>query len=116
MWIFTENGFISAVRKSDNTDVLTVRARDAKSLAELAELTQQPIAKSPSGDYPYRIFVKPDALADWAKHQVELIDYNNFKNRVAVTRGYGFVSALHDVWSAMLAVEDDNAREKAEND
>lgn len=111
MWIFTENGFISAVRKSDSPEVLTIRARDAKSLTELAELTQQPIAKSPFGDYPYRIFVKPEALAEWAKHQVELIDYNNFKNRVAITRGRKFVDALHNVWVAMLSVEDDKARE-----
>ena len=39
------------------------------------------------------------------------IDYHNFKTKVSQTRGYQFVAALHDVWTAMLQVEDDDARE-----
>lgn len=105
MWIFTDSGFISAVRKTDRPDILTIRARDEQSLLALAELTNQPVAHSPRGDYPYRIFVKDTELASWLSSQVMQLEYDNFKNRVYKTRGRKFVDALHDVWSVMHQVE-----------
>ena len=52
MWIFTETGFISAVRKTENPDVITVRSRDRDSLQPLASAAGVEIARSPYGDYP----------------------------------------------------------------
>lgn len=110
MWIFTETGFVSAVQKDDNKEVLTVRSRDRKSLESLADQTGAEIAQSPDADYPYRAFVSQEAFAAWASEQAKTIQYSNFKNRVAKTRGYDFVEALHNVWVAMLEVEDEAAR------
>jgi hypothetical protein len=36
MWIFTETGFVSAVRKSDAPSKVTARARDKQSLQVLS--------------------------------------------------------------------------------
>ena len=105
MWIFTDSGFISAVRKTDRPDLLTIRARDEQSLLPLAQLTNQPVAHSPRGDYPYRIFVTNTDLANWLSGQVMTLEYDNFKNRVYKTRGRKFVDALHNVWSVMHQVE-----------
>jgi len=110
MWIFTETGFVSAVRKEDNPSLLTVRARDRASLESLREATNAEIAQSPDADYPYRAFVEAEVFAKWAFDQVLKVDYSNFKNRVAKTRGYDFASSLGGVWLAMLGVEDDAAR------
>jgi hypothetical protein len=110
MWIFTETGFVSAVRKEDNPSLLTVRARDRKSLELLSEATGAKIAQSPDADYPYRLFVSAEAFGQWAMDQAINVDYSNFKNRVAKTRGYEFASSLGGVWLAMLGVEDDAAR------
>ena len=110
MWIFTDNGFVSAVRKADNPSVLTVRARDRKSLESLASQTGAVIAQSPNADYPYRVFVKQEEFAQWAFEQSMNVNYNNFKNQVAKTRGYEFARALGNVWVAMLEVEDKQAR------
>lgn len=110
MWVFTETGFVSAVRKADNPTVLTVRSRDKKSLEPLAAQTGSQIAQSPDADYPYRVFVEQEAFAQWAFEQAMNVEYNNFKNRVAKTRGYEFASALGNVWVAMLKVEDEQAR------
>jgi len=110
MWIFTETGFISAVRKEDNPSLLTVRARDRKSLGLLSEATGTKVAQSPDADYPYRLFVPAEAFAKWVADQALKIDYSNFKNRVAKTRDYDFASSLGEVWAAMLSVEDENAR------
>jgi len=106
MWLFTETGFVSAVRKADRPDLVTVRSRDRKSLEPLAQAVSAEIRLSPYGDYPYRAFVEPQVFAEWVGVQAARIDYDNFKNQVAKTRGYDFTHALHNVWVAMLATED----------
>ena len=110
MWIFTDTGFISIVRKPQRPDVLTIRARDRKSLEGLATKAAVDIKRSPHGDYPYRVFVSDAHFTQWLLERSATIDYSNFKNQVTKTRGHGFVHALHDVWSAMLQVEDDESR------
>ena len=114
MWLFTESGFISAVRKHDRPNVFTVRSRDRKSLEPLAQAAGVAIWISPYGDYPYRAFVEPKVFADWVETQAMNIDYDNFKNQVAKTRGYDYTHALHDVWVAMLATEDASREELIE--
>jgi hypothetical protein len=110
MWIFTKTGFVSAVRKKEHPEVLTVRARDRESLVELSTMADSKIAKSPHADYPYRTFVKADVFASWLSEVVADLDYHNFKSEVSGTRGYEFTHALHDVWAVMLQVEDEDAR------
>jgi hypothetical protein len=110
MWIFTDTGFISAVRKPEYPGVVTVRSRDRESLELLAAKAQVEIKRSPHGDYPYRVFVDDSSFIEWFLDRGGELQYSNFKNRVAQTRGRHFVSALHNVWEAMLAVEDDEAR------
>jgi hypothetical protein len=111
MWIFTKSGFVSAVRKKENPDVLTVRARDRQSLEDLSALADSKIAKSPDADYPYRTFVSTDVFTSWLADAVVDLDYHNFKSAVSKSRGYEFTHALHDVWVGMLKVEDEDARQ-----
>jgi hypothetical protein len=110
MWIFTETGFISAVRKPEHPGVVTVRSRDRISLEALAAKAQVEIKRSPKGDYPYRVFVGDAPFIEWFLDRGGELEYSNFKNRVVQTRGKKFASALNNVWAAMLAVEDDEAR------
>lgn len=105
MWLFTETGFVSAVKKKDRPDVYTVRSRDRKSLEPLAALAKVEIVETPYGDYPLRAFVEPAEFVEWVSDQASRIEYSNFKSRVSSTRGYKFVDALHNVWAAMLKVE-----------
>ena len=110
MWIFSETGFISAVRKNDNPDVITVRSRDRESLEPLASQAGVEIAKSPYGDYPYRAFIKPEVFQAWVSEVAGSLDYDNFKSHVAHTRGYDYAHHLSNVWSVMLDTEDQDAR------
>ena len=110
MWVFSETGFISAISKSG--DLFQVRARDRQSLEDLAVSTGVEIIKTPQGDYPYRVELAREQFITWMVDQMEAIDYNNFKSRVHDTRGYEFVSPLHQVWSTMHEVEDKDARTK----
>jgi hypothetical protein len=106
VWVFSGTGFVSAVRKADRPDVITVRSRDRKSLEPLATKANVEIKVSPYGDYPYRAYVEPAVFADWVALQANEIDYDNFKNQVSLTRGHHYTKALHDVWVAMLKTED----------
>lgn len=110
MWIFTDTGFISIVRKPEHPGVLTVRARDRQSLELLAAKANVEIKRSPEGDYPYRVFVGDAPFLEWFLDRGGELKYSNFKSQVAKTRGYGFADALHNVWVAMLSVEDEGSR------
>jgi len=107
MWIFTTEGFISAVYKHD---AVQVRARDRKSLEDLATHCASEIKHTPVADYPYRLETDRDHLATWLTKQAQLMDYSNFKTEVEDIRGFEFAAPLHKVWDVMHDVEDSNAR------
>lgn len=106
MWIFTDTGFVSAVRKPWAPDKMTVRARDKESLAGLSELSGEAISTSMDSDYPHRVVVADTVFKDWLLKNIEQMDYDNFKNRVAITRGKKFATLLGQVWYTMLGAED----------
>jgi len=110
VWVFTDSGFISAVRpRGDHNNVL-IRARDAESLEVLAQMADQVIQHSPERDYPYRITASNDVFAKFLTDNVDFMDYTNFKNQVLATRGKDYAKALGSVWSTMHDVEDYEAR------
>jgi hypothetical protein len=113
MWLFTETGFLSAVRKDPNKPSVTVRARDKKSLSNLAKRFDLEIIKTPYADYPYRVEIDKKSFAEWVSDEVNAISYSNFKNQVAVTRDSKFAKLLGKVWSVMLDSEDGNARDRS---
>ena len=104
MWIFTETGFVSAVRHHSEKDKLVVRARDQKSLESLSNSVGLDVFETPSNDYPYRVFVDDAVFATWLYKQTMAVDYPNFKDRVHDTRGHDFADTLLSVWSTMSLV------------
>lgn len=111
MWLFTETGFVSAVQHRDNPDLLVVRGRDRISLEPLAGSAQTDITTNATSDYPYRTIVSKDLFNTWVSQQIDFLDYPNFKNQVAATRGKKFAHTLGSVWSTMLNAEDEEAHE-----
>ena len=109
MWVFTQDGFISAVDNNHVPGKLSVRARDKISLTFLADITNQEIKQSKNSDYPYRVYVTREEFADFLATHVDALDYPNFKDRVYASRGSLFASACSKVWSAMLNVTDKEA-------
>lgn len=84
MWIFTRDGFYSAVKKECAIDEILVRARQRMDLVGLGRKIGQKlrIEETPLSDYRFRTVVKK---ADWAKYLAEAaleLDYGNFKNTV----------------------------------
>ena len=108
MWIFTTSGFVSAVSNPDGT--IKVRARDKASLEPLSKKYELEIAHTPIADYPYRLEISAENLANWVSDQARNINYPNFKSAVAIHRSRVFAKALGQVWSVMHEVEDQTAR------
>jgi hypothetical protein len=106
MWLFTETGFVSAVRKPWAKDLMTVRAREKESLRELAEMSGEKITTSKDSDYPHRIVVADKVFKIWLIDKIDTLDYDNFKNRVAKTRGQEFAHVLSEIWYSALQLED----------
>lgn len=111
MWVFTQDGFISAVDNNQKPGLLTVRSRDRQSLVMLAEIAETSIEFTPGRDYQYRTFVTREAFTEFMTAQIDTLDYHNFKDRLRTTRGYEYSSAAGQVWTVMHDVIDDAARD-----
>jgi hypothetical protein len=105
MWIFTDNGFVSAIRFDNSKPEITVRARDKKSLGELIDRTGAEIVVLNGTDYPYRLIIDETEWSSYVADKAMSIDYSNFKNRVYQTRGRDFAHLLSEVWGVMLEAE-----------
>ncbi|MEY4367948.1 MAG: hypothetical protein RLZ28_1363 [Actinomycetota bacterium] len=111
MWIFTEKGFLSVVRKPrpGEESTLMVRSRRYDALAPLAASASRPIIRTPDADYPYRVIVEDSIFGAFMASQIEAIDYSNFKSRVS-RLSYSYEHALHEIWAVMRMQEDDTSR------
>jgi hypothetical protein len=106
MWLFTETGFVSVVQDRGDSTKMWVRARDEKSLQPFVDTFGVKIVGMERSDYPHRVSISRTQFVDWLIESGETLNYDNYKNRVAKTRGYEFVGPLHDMWVTMLQIED----------
>ena len=106
MWVFTTEGFLSAVeeRRGDHRGEIVVRAREASALEALREVapTLTPTVIYSDSDYRYRAWLSRE---EWAAALAELgrqVVYDNFKSEVLRRQGRtSYEDALHAVWSAL---------------
>jgi hypothetical protein len=106
MWIFTQDGFVSAVNNGQVPGKLAVRARDKEALELLSLSTGSEIEEFKGTDYEYRVHVTREDFNKWLTMHVDTLDYSNFKSRIWASRGEVYHDACSDVWQAMLAVSD----------
>jgi hypothetical protein len=100
MWMFTQLGFFSIVKKPDGYHVRAQQEQD------LVNLGLAPVESYPGSDYPWRTIVK--AQADWEDIMRVLtasVDYPNFKGRIAQKADQKHSShRYHAIW-ALIAEE-----------
>jgi hypothetical protein len=104
MWLITTIGFFSVVRKRGESE-LTVRARAREDLEALASEylpTLGPITVGGGTDYPFRARVAAETLARAVARLVGDIDYDNFKQAVALRQGPDRAHIYGDVWRTLL--------------
>ena len=101
MWVFTSNGFISAVRHREQPDSLMIRARDQDHLKAL--FPGEAISQTENADYRYRITISQAAFSQFMLSQIENLQYDNFKNSIA---DHQYHDACSRVWGVMHSTQE----------
>ena len=105
MWIFSEDGMLTAVGHRDHQDVLWVRARRREHLEAFLTLgglnLSDKIQKMPNQDYEYRVEMPKKAFSETIAKQVEAITYSNFKGRCDTLPDQDYAQGLHKSWEVM---------------
>jgi hypothetical protein len=114
MWVFTLDGFYSAVAHRSEPNTIIVRCRDlgdAERLRNALFLSHRFAAEvhhTPEADYAYRLFVSRTMWTHYLSGQANSIDYPNFKDAVADRQGLERADIYHDVWHVMWEFQRDN--------
>lgn len=104
MWIFTTQGFVSAVQHKDDPTTMMVRARERSHLETL--FPNQALVELAPADYPFRVFLPKADFVAWLTEQAEAIDYPDFKSAIPHSHlGDRYYQACSRVWSLMHDLE-----------
>ncbi len=106
MWLATQHGFYSIVRKEE--DLFFVRARVRQDLVNLVDMMKLDveIQEWPQADYRYRIFVGLETLLEMMVQVTAAIDYPNFKARVYQKEDQSDkLGPYHRIWEVMADLQ-----------
>lgn len=111
MWLFTDIGFFSVVRKPEDEDagMVTIRARVRSDLERLHAIylpSMGDIVDGVGTDYRYRARASQSAFADALRLIGENIGYTNFKSEVAAKQGHPRAHVYSDIWRQLHRLED----------
>lgn len=110
MWLFTDIGFFSVVRKPEDEDagMVTIRARVRSDLERLKEFYLHSLGDIIEGggtDYPYRARASQSDFAEAVRRIGENVGYGNFKHEVAARQGQQRAKVYGKVWTDLLELE-----------
>jgi hypothetical protein len=106
MWLFTLDGFYSAVAAHDDPDTLVVRARVRKDAERLVARTGTgEVLETRDRDYRYRVRLPRAVWAQYVADAASGIDYDNFKDAVAHMHGRQRANDYAAVWGVMYHVQ-----------
>lgn len=80
MWIFTKNGFYSAVEHKDDPEMIVLRSQFKGDLEELG-LTSE-IAETPAADYRFRATIPRQRFKNLVCKEIAELNYPKFKPAV----------------------------------
>lgn len=109
MWLLTNFGFFSVVKK-DASDDLTIRSRTRSDLDRLRNHylpSLSPSRAHEGTDYPWRATASASALGEAMSAIARDIDYANFKDEVALSLGKDRAKRYGKIWSALYDMPDD---------
>jgi len=109
MWIFTKDGFFSAVHKSEQPNhMLTVRARSRVDLVKVNKKLGKKrikIISNKGTDYEFRIEIDRSTWANYLYDEAMGLDYGNFKDEIHLIDERR-ANIYSRVWADMLNIAD----------
>lgn len=110
MWLCTQLGFFSIVRKEPDMFHIRARCREDIDQLALAAGTGTPVASYPGSDYAWRIICPATDLTQFMNALTASIDYGNFKSAIAASPTEGSkLSAYHDIHHRMVEWQQENS-------
>ena len=110
MWLFTTDGFYSAVADRDDPNTVIARSRVCDDALRLVEaVSTGEVIETPARDYRFRVHLPRDIWASYAAAAAAGIDYGNFKNAVAARQGAERARVYADVWADLLPLQQGHA-------
>lgn len=112
MWLFTPDGFFSAVEHIDDPDKIMIRCRariHAQTLVDACPEDSKPelVETPPPADYRYMVTITRETWVYVVASFAAQIAYPNFKDEASKRKHPpGFMGALHRVWSDLLSFQD----------
>lgn len=114
MWLFTTDGFYSAVTHPEAPESVVVRARARDDVLRLIEAVGQgTLAETPHSDYRFRVRLPRDTWAAYVAAAAKAIDYPNFKAAIAERQGADRAHVYGAVWAAMFAFQQRRALDRS---
>ena len=106
MWIMTRDGFFSTVKKPNQENEVTVRARVKNDLERLMRRLDidTDIIENGGTDYPFRIVMKQKLWSKYLQKTGQDIDYDNFKASLD-HKDHARHAAYFKCWSALMGLE-----------
>lgn len=103
MWIFTKNGFFSAVQNERDSGLIHVRARFKGDLERLCKAydIKPKVLHTPKNDYPFRMDFERETWSRIMAEEAKEIDYTNFKDKIHKDCNDGRLDAYNTVWGIM---------------
>ena len=100
MWVFTKNGFFSAVQNNQDSSLIHVRARFKGDLEKLCKAygLDPDVKSTPENDYPFRMDFTREKWAEIMSEEARKIDYTNFKGSILADSGPVRERVYLDVW------------------
>ena len=113
MWLFTRDGFFSAVQDDYcSAGELMIRARaieDLKKMLEKLQIDDADILEIKNADYRYRVKLTPEQWTSYVAGEASSIDYANFKNTLSDDETQR-ASAYMKCWEAMYLFQEARAQ------
>lgn len=101
MWIFTVDGYFSAVEDKDDPGRIMVRSRqlvDLQTLLKRLEREDFEILAWTGSDYPFRVFLTRELWLSYLELSGQELNYTNFKARAIDPSDHGRYRTYHNIW------------------
>lgn len=107
MWICSQLGFFSIVRKPDGWHVRARLRADLQGLLAAAGL-DLPVQEWPQADYRWRVIAEAGQVTAVFAALAASVDYPNFKSRIAALPGQrAKLEAYHGLWHELHRLQEE---------
>jgi hypothetical protein len=115
MWIFTLDGYFSAVQDKSDDRQIVVRSRIKADLERFLDRAYAPeptirpeILTGIGTDYAHRVFVPKWVWVEYVTEMAEEIDYSNFKAAAVPANDRDRSHAYYSVWNVLRTWQKDS--------